>query len=341
MRYQRIVGKGFQVHGIVPHLQTYVGTYLFIVHLQSKIYKRSRKGGGRLIRTHREALTGWLFILPCLIGFGLLTLIPILFSLVLSFTDWNFLEGLKGIRFIGFENFIKMWSDEWFTKSLVNNIVFTIVVVPCTMILSLITAVILNDKVFLKSTIRLMIFMPYISSIVAVSVVWAILYSPSYGPINSFLASLGISDLPGWLSSTTWALPAIIIMTIWMNIGYNMIIYLAGLQGIPKELYEAARIDGAGPITSFFKITVPLLSSTSFFVLVTCIIQSFQVFAAIFIMTQGGPGNATSVITFYIYQTGFSFYDMGYASAMAWVLFLIVFLVTVFQWRGQKKWVNY
>jgi multiple sugar transport system permease protein len=294
-----------------------------------------------LTRAHKEAIAGWLFILPCLIGFGLLTLVPILFSLVISFTDWNFLEGLKGIRFIGFENFIKMWSDKWFTDSLINNIVFTLITVPCTMILALLTAVILNDKTFLKSPIRLMIFLPYISSIVAVSVVWAILYSPSQGPINAFLRSVGITDPPGWLSDSTWALPSIIILTVWMNVGYNMIIYLAGLQGIPKALYEAARIDGAGPIKSFFKITVPMLSPTSFFVLITCIIQSFQVFAAIFIMTDGGPGTSTSVLTYYIYQAGFSFYDMGYASAMAWVLFLIVFAITIFQWRGQKKWVNY
>jgi multiple sugar transport system permease protein len=294
-----------------------------------------------LTRASKETLAGWLFILPCLIGFGTLTLIPILFSFVISFTDWNFLNGIKGIEFVGFDNFIKMWSDKWFTDSLVNNIIFTLVTVPCTMILALITAVMLNDKTFLKAPIRLMIFLPYISSIVAVSVVWAILYSPSQGPINAFLRSVGIDNPPGWLSDSTWALPAIIILTVWMNVGYNMIIYLAGLQGIPKELYEAARIDGAGPVTIFFKITVPMLSPTSFFVLVTCIIQSFQVFAAIFIMTEGGPGTSTSVLTYYIYQAGFSFYDMGYASAMAWILFIIVFAITIFQWRGQKKWVNY
>jgi multiple sugar transport system permease protein len=294
-----------------------------------------------LTRASKETLAGWLFILPCLIGFGTLTLIPILFSFVISFTDWNFLNGIKGIEFVGFDNFIKMWSDKWFTDSLVNNVIFTLVTVPCTMILALITAVMLNDKTFLKAPIRLMIFLPYISSIVAVSVVWAILYSPSQGPINAFLRSVGIDNPPGWLSDSTWALPAIIILTVWMNVGYNMIIYLAGLQGIPKELYEAARIDGAGPVTIFFKITVPMLSPTSFFVLITCIIQSFQVFAAIFIMTEGGPGTSTSVLTYYIYQAGFSFYDMGYASAMAWILFIIVFAITIFQWRGQKKWVNY
>lgn len=294
------------------------------------------------LKNHQvEAVTGWLFILPSLLGFGVLVIFPILFSLVISFTDWNFLEGIRGIRFIGADNFIKMWNDRWFTDSLKNNLIFAAVTVPCTIVLSLLTAVGLNTGVFFKNTIRLMIFMPYISSIVAISIVWGVLYNPSQGPINAFLDSIGISDPPRWLASSDWALPAIIIMSIWAAIGYNMVIYLAGLQNIPKELYEAAKIDGAGSVSSFFNITVPMLSPTTFFVLIMCIIQSFQVFAAVFIMTQGGPGTATSVLTFYVYQVGFSFYDMGYASAMAWILFLIIFAVTVVQWRGQKKWVNY
>jgi len=234
-----------------------------------------------------------------------------------------------------------MWGDRWFTDSMKNNLVYALITVPATMIISLLTAIGLNRGVFFKSGIRLMIFMPYISSIVAISIVWGVLYNPSQGPINAFLYSIGISDPPRWLASTDWALPAIIIMSIWAAIGYNMVIYLAGLQSIPRTLYEAAKIDGAGAFRSFQHITVPMLSPTTFFVLVTNIIYSFQVFAAIFIMTQGGPGTSTSVVTYYIYQVGFSFYDMGYASAMAWILFLIIFLITVIQWRGQKKWVNY
>jgi len=295
----------------------------------------------RLRHHQTETLSGWLFILPSLLGFFILIIGPILFSLVISFTNWNFLEGMKGIQFIGFDNFIKMWGDRWFTDSMKNNLVYALITVPATMIISLLTAIGLNRGVFFKSGIRLMIFMPYISSIVAISIVWGVLYNPSQGPINAFLYSIGISDPPRWLASTDWALPAIIIMSIWAAIGYNMVIYLAGLQSIPRTLYEAAKIDGAGAFRSFQHITVPMLSPTTFFVLVTNIIYSFQVFAAIFIMTQGGPGTSTSVVTYYIYQVGFSFYDMGYASAMAWILFLIIFLITVIQWRGQKKWVNY
>jgi multiple sugar transport system permease protein len=295
----------------------------------------------KLNHQQTETLSGWLFILPSVIGFSILTILPILFSMVISFTEWNFLKGLSGFNFVGVDNFGRMWSDRWFTDSLKNNVMFTAVTVPFTMVLSLLTAVGLNRGVFFKSPIRLMIFMPYISSIVAISIVWGVLYNPSQGPINAFLHGIGISDPPKWLASSTWALPSIIIMSIWANIGYNMIIYLAGLQNIPKDLYEAAKIDGAGPAACFFNITLPMLSPTSFFVMITSLIHSFQVFGAVFIMTQGGPGSSTSVLTYYIYQVGFSFYDMGYASAMAWILFLIILAVTVLQWQGQKKWVNY
>lgn len=294
-----------------------------------------------LTRQRKETLSGWLFILPSVIGFGILTIIPIGLSLVVSFTQWNYLHGLSGMRFIGIDNFINMWSDNLFVKSLVNNLIFTLVTVPATMIISLLTALALNKGTFFRSSIRLMIFMPYVSSIVAVSIVWALLMHPSSGPLNAFLMSVGVADPPDWLASTTWALPAIIMLTVWTNIGYNMIIYLAGLQGIPNDIYEAAKIDGAGGLASFFKITLPLLSPTTFFVLIMCIIQSFQVFISVFIMTQGGPGSATSVLTFYVYRYGFEFYEMGYASAMAWILFIIIFIVTMIQWHGQKKWVNY
>lgn len=288
-----------------------------------------------------EALRGWLFILPSLLGFGVLTLIPILFSFTISFTSWNFLQGFKGIHFVGLENFIKMWSDHWFIDSLKNNLMFTAITVPAIMILSLLSALALNKGVYFKNSIRLMIFMPYVSSMVAISVVWGILYNPSLGPINAFLRSIGIDNPPGWLASSDWALPAIMILTIWANIGYNMVIYLAGIQGIPNDLYEAAKMDGAGHKACFFHITIPMLSPTTFFVLITSIIHSFQVFIAVFMMTKGGPGTATSVITYYIYQSAFSFYEMGYASAMAWILFIMIFIVTIFQWQGQKKWVHY
>ncbi|MBO9609908.1 MAG: sugar ABC transporter permease [Paenibacillaceae bacterium] len=279
--------------------------------------------------------------MPSVAGFGLLTLVPILFSLAISFTDWNFLNGLTHFRFVGITNFARMWSDEWFLASIRNNFVYTGVTVPATMALAIVMATGLNRGLFLQKTIRLMVFMPYITSVVAVSIVWSILYHPTLGPINELLRFAGVSDPPGWLSTTAWALPGVMLMGIWSHVGYNVVIYLAGLQNIPKDLYEAATIDGAGPFASFRYITLPMLSPTTFFVLIINIIQSFQVFGAIYVMTQGGPGHATSVLTFYIYQTGFQFYDMGYASAMAWIMFLLIFAVTAIQWTWQKRWVNY
>jgi len=239
------------------------------------------------------------------------------------------------------DNYTKLWSDRWFTDSLKNNVIYAVGTIPVTMALSLLTAIGLNKGVFFKNMIRLLIFMPYISSIVAISVVWSVLYNPSLGPINTFLVWIGIDDPPRWLASSAWAMPAVILMSIWASIGYNMIIYLAGLMAVPQNLYEAATIDGAGAVGRFLHVTVPMLSPTTFFVLITSVIQSFQVFGAIFVMTQGGPGTATSVITYYIYQVGFKFYEMGYASAMAWILFLIIFAVTILNWNRQKKWVHY
>jgi multiple sugar transport system permease protein len=300
--------------------------------------------GGYLIKRNAiksEALTGWMFILPAIAGLAVFMIIPMILSLIISLTDWNYLDGISGIRITGFDNYVSMWKDEWFIASLKNNFVFALVTVPATMLFSLLSALALNRGVFLKKSIRLMMFIPYVSSMVAVSIVWSNLFNPTQGPINHFLRSMGMDNPPGWLSTTEWALPAIMIMTIWYNIGYNMIIYLAGLQNIPRDLYEAAKIDGAGPFRSFSNITLPLLSPTTFFVLITCIINSFQVFIAIFIMTDGGPGTSTTVLTYYAYKAGFGFYKMGYASAMAWVLFVIILIITALQWRGQKRWVHY
>lgn len=295
----------------------------------------------RLQQRHKEALTGWLFISPAIAGFGTLTIAPILFSLAISFTDWNFLNGLQGMRFTGVHNYTAMWTDKWFTDSLHNNFVFTVATVPVIAVAALLTAAALNQGAFFKTTLRLIIFMPYVTSIVAISLIWGLLYSPRQGPVNELLKYMGVVHPPGWLADTAWALPAVIIMSIWASIGFNMVIYLAGLQNIPKDLYEASNIDGAGVIQQFFNITLPMLSPTTLFVLITAIIHSFQVFGAVFVMTQGGPGTSTSVLTFYIYQAAFSFYKMGYASAMAWVLFILIFLVTIVQWAGQKRWVHY
>ena len=291
----------------------------------------------RNAKTRRDSLAGMLFVTPTLLGVLAFTVFPVLASLAASFTNWNFLKGLNGLKFVGLTNYVRMLTDEWFTGSLRNNLLFTIVVVPATLAIAAILAVIVNDRIYAKGAVRAMIFMPHISSVVAISFVWLLLLEPKAGPINRLLMALGIDHPPGWLASTSWALPGLMIMSIWAGIGYNMIIYLAALQGIPGELYEASALDGATGWRKFWYITLPMVRPSTFFLAITGIIGSFKVFGAISVMTQGGPGTSTSVVAYYVYQSGFRFMKMGYASAMAWVLFAIIFVVTLIQWIYQKR----
>ncbi|TBL80824.1 carbohydrate ABC transporter permease [Paenibacillus thalictri] len=292
------------------------------------------------LRKHKEELTGYLFIMPNMVGLIALTLLPIAFSVILSFTEWSFLGGMKALKWTGLDNYLNLWHDEWFVKSLRNNAIYVAVTVPLILVIALPTALILNRGVYLKSIIRMMVFMPYVSSIVAVSVVWGMLYRPSDGIINSFLKGIGISDPPGWISSSTWALPAVILIGAWGLIGYTMVLYLAGLQGIPNDLYEASEVDGANAWKQFWHITLPMLRPTTFFIVVTLMITTFQVFGTIFMLTQGGPAGSTSMLAYYIYITAFNYYKFGYASAMAWVVFIILLLITLIQWRRQRQWTN-
>jgi multiple sugar transport system permease protein len=291
-------------------------------------------------RKKKEALTGYLFLLPSLFGFIVFLAFPIIFSLVLAFTDWNLYSGLKDINFIGIQNFIELFKSQDVLKALYNNLIYTIVVVPVTILISLGVAILLNDKVYFKKPLRLAFFTPYITSIVAVSVIWLALYNPSQGPINQFLISIGIQNPPRWLADTKTALGSITVIMIWLGIGYCMIVYMAALQNIPRPLYEAAALDGANNWKKFRHITWPMMSSTTFMLLITRIITSFEVFSIINVMTGGGPLKSTSVIVYEIYQQSFKFYRFGYASAIAWVLFVIIFIVTAVQWITQKKWVH-
>lgn len=286
----------------------------------------------------RENLAGYLFILPNLSGYFLFVLLPILFSLYLVFNDWEYLKGFSGISWVGLDNFRALGSDPKFLKALQNNTLFTIVSVPASIVLGLVLAIILNKHVYFKNTLRTLIFLPYVSSLVAVSVIWSIMYRASDGPINQALRNFGISHPPGWLSSPDSALFAIIIMSVWVTIGYAMVIYLAGLQGISKDLYEASEIDGASKLRQFFRITVPMLTPTTFLIAITLIIWSFQVFGPVAVMTQGGPIDSTMVLSYHIYLLAFRYYKMGYAAAVSWVLFAIIFVVTLIQWQSQKRW---
>lgn len=281
---------------------------------------------------------GYLFLAPNLIGYVIFTLIPVIWAFVLSFTNW---DGFNQMEFIGLKNYIKMFSNETFQISIKNNMVYTFVSVPAAIILGLVVAMMLNEKLKCLKIFRAIYFMPYLTSMIAVAVVWSAFYHPSMGPINLFLKSIGVTSPPRWLSSSDWALISVMIMSVWKGFGYNMVILLAGLQGVPDELYEAANIDGASKFKKFWYVTLPMLSPTLFFVSIMGIISSFKVFDQIYMMTEGGPGRATNVLVYYIYRESFQNNRFGYASAVSYVLFAIILIITLIQFRGQKKWVNY
>jgi multiple sugar transport system permease protein len=284
---------------------------------------------------------GYAFIAPNFIGFALFTLLPLLFALGVAFTQWNVVSGLGGIKWIGLQNFIDLIHDANFWESARITLVYVGFSVPLTTVLGLFVAMALNGPIPGRAVLRVIFFIPFIANTVAVSTTWILLYHPTYGPIDNALKALGIANPPLWLVSSQWALLALIIMAIWSGIGYTAIIYLAALQDVPQELHDAAAIDGAGAWTRFYKITLPFLTPAIFFLVVTGFIGASQNFGMINLMTQGGPGRSTTVLSYYIYQNGFQFYRFGYAAAMAWVMFLAVLLLTLMLWRVQRRSVFY
>lgn len=286
----------------------------------------------------RNNIEGWMFIGPVILGILAFQLVPIGVSIYASLTRW---DGMNPPEFTGVENYRRLVTqDEFFRETLQNTIYFTLGHIPLTIIFALALALLCNLNLPGIAIFRTAYFIPSVSNVVAISVVWFWIYQPRSGVLNTALARIGIEG-PAWLSDTTWAMPAVILVSVWQGIGYPMVILLAGLQGIPHDLYEAAKIDGASFWNQFWKITIPLLTPTLFFLMITQFISSFQVFGIIYVMTQGGPANATSVYIYYLYQTAFSFGQMGYASAMAWILFTIIAVVTFIQWKLQKRWVFY
>lgn len=290
-------------------------------------------------RQTRENIAGYLFIFPSLLGLMVFLVFPIIFSFVISFTDWDLISGFGNTSFIGFDNFIEMFEDANIITPLKNNMIFAVITVPTTIFIALFIALFLNKGVFFKRFFRLAFFVPYITSITAVSVVWLAMFNPESGPINTILRSIGIENPPRWISSPDTALLSVIIVSIWMGIGYCMVLYLAALQNIPSQYYEAAELDGAKGIVKFKYITFPLLSSTTFMLFITRLITSFEVFGIISVMTGGGPVKSTTVLVYEVYTQSFQYYRFGYASAIAWLLFAIIFIATIIQWIFQKKWV--
>ncbi len=284
----------------------------------------------------RQQKTAVLFLLPNLAGFLIFILYPVFRAFVISLSNW---DGFATFDFIGIKNYISLFADESFIISLKNTMWYTIVTVPLSIIFGILMALLMNIKIPGIKIFRTVYFLPQVTSMIAIGLVWSMVLA-NYGPLNQALMAFGMQEPPKWISSSAWALISVEIVTIWRSMGYNAIILLAGLQGINIELYEAAKLDGADSWQRFLYITLPMLSPTIFFCLVTQMISSFKVFDVIMAMTQGGPGRATNVLAYYIYNKSFVDYRFGYASSAAFVLFFIILIMTLIQFIGQKKWVN-
>ena len=276
--------------------------------------------------------------MPNFLGFLIFTSLPVLASLFLAFVDWDILTPPN---WVGIQNFTRLMKDRLFWKY-AGNTLFLMIGIPIGMFASLLVALVMNRKLKGITFYRTIYFLPSISAGVALCMLWRWIYNPDFGLLNSFLAKVGI-DGPEWLSSTVWAKPALMLMGLWTSMGgYNMILYLAGLQGIDPGLYEAADIDGASERQKFWSITWPMLTPTTFFIFIMSVIGGFQGgFEAAYIMTGGGPAGATTTISFYIYNNAYQWFKMGYAASIAWFLFLIILIVTLFNWKYGGKAVNY
>lgn len=288
-------------------------------------------------RRRRQAVEGWLFIAPVVLGILLFQFFPVMVSVYASFTDWS---GLSDPVFIGLDNYRRMPDDPLLLGTIANTFYFSAGFIPLSIGLGLGLALLCTGRLRWMPFFRTAFFVPYVVNIVAVSLIWFWFYSPSQGVINGLLSLVGV-DGPAWLADSSWAMPAVIITSVWQGVGYPMIILLGGLQGIPTSLTEAAAIDGASAWRRLRSVTLPLLTPHLFFLLITQFISSFQIFGIIFVMTDGGPANATTVYIYYLYQNAFAYGRMGYASALAMVLFLFIGLITAVQWRLQRRWVFY
>lgn len=289
-------------------------------------------------RTSKYQYFAFWYLLPTLIVITAFHIIPIFFSLGLSFFSWDLISSAK---FEGLRNFRLLWNDPLYWLSIRNTIFYTVISVPLNIILALSIAILLNQKIRAMDAYRLIYFIPVITSINAVSIVWKLIYHPNIGLLNAFIGLFGIPP-QRWLLDPKWAMLSIIVMSVWKGLGYNIIIFLTGLKNIPPHLYEAATVDGANRFHQFRHITIPLLSPITFFVTVMSIIGSFQVFAQIYMMTPGGgPMNSTLTVVYYLYKVGFGDFHFGYASAIAFELFIMIFLLTLFQKLVVEKKVHY
>lgn len=290
-------------------------------------------------------LTASPFLIPSLIGFAIFYFAPMVISIFISLTDWNgldhlFTDGFVQQHFIGLGNYRDILKSPEFWKVLKNTFSYIILYIPLMLIVSISVAGLLSQKRHGVGAFRVIYYIPVLTSWVAASLIWKSILAPQYGAMNNILALFGIEG-PGWLLDEKWAMPAIVLVSVWKDMGFFGLILLSGMVGINRSYYEAAEIDGAGALARFTRITLPLLTPSIFYVLIVSLINSFQLFPQIMIMTDGGPNGATQVMVERIYKYGFRYFKMGYASAFSWILFVIILIFTAIQMRGQKRWVNY
>lgn len=299
---------------------------------------KKKSGNGNSGGMHKN--DGWsaiVFLTPTVIIFLTFILFPVIFSFYLSFHQWNMFSSEA--TYVGLDNYSKMFASEEFWSVLKNTAYFTFGTVPLNMGLSLLVAMALNKKIKGKKFLRTAFFAPVIISPVAAAVIWRWIYDPNYGLLNYGISFFGVDSI-NWLNDPTAAMFALIIMGVWKTFGINMVLFSAGLQGIPETYYEAADIDGAGRWAKFWKITVPMLAPTTFFIMIMSMITSFQVFDLVYVLTSGGPLGSTKVLVFFVYEYAFKFFEMGYASAAAYVLFAILIALTILQVKFMKNRVH-
>jgi multiple sugar transport system permease protein len=284
-----------------------------------------------------EALWGLAMVAPMMIGWAIFFLVAFVASFGVSLTNWKLLGTPT---FVGVDNYTRLASDEQFLTSIGNTVRLAVLYVPLELAVGMSLAVALNRRIRFRSVYRAIFFLPLLTMPVASATVWRWLYDPTYGLINAGLEAVGLSGQP-WLADPVLAMPSVVVMSVWNGVGRDMVIFLAGLQAIPRDLYEAAEVDGASRWQTFRKITIPLLTPTTFFVVVVSTIASLQVFDAIYVMTNGGPANATRTVVFTVWEEAFRNYRIGNASAMTWVLFALILGFTLLQFRAQRRWVHY
>ncbi|OXM16841.1 carbohydrate ABC transporter permease [Paenibacillus herberti] len=279
--------------------------------------------------------TGWLFVAPMVLGFALLLFIPLMMALYMSLTDWPLLGKAS---FVGLDNYQAIFSDKEFWKVLGNTLYFAAGLVPLNIGLALLLALPLAGKLPGMGLFRTVLFIPVMTSLIVWSIVWKYMFATDSGFINQLLQLLGVTG-PSWLYDESLAMPVVIITSVLKNVGLNMVLFIAALQQVPVHLYEAAKLDGANKFTTFFRITLPMITHTLFLTIIMTIIGSFKVFGQIYVMTQGGPVGSTEVLVYYIWEKAFKLYEFGYASALAYVLFIIILALTLLQWGLRKRWV--